>query len=320
MKKNKKTRASRIIVFSLIFIVGLIVVGSSLIGYYMSVEVTSLTSQEQTAKRESLNEDPWLQEIVASGRKVDDSIQSNGYMLPISYYYSAESQLSRDNNTVILVHGLGGNRHGLDAYVKYFLDLGFNALTYDQRASNDHPQNGNAYGILERLDLEAAVQHVHMHAPDKVLGLWGESFGGATVGLGLAMNSIDELVDFAILDSPMSEARSMIMAELDKMDVPLSGYFYRWASLMTKLRMGFWLGETDVTQHIGASKTPLLVIYSEADTVTPAWMAEGIYDAATATKERLVFEETAHVFSFYTYPEKYKAAVESFLGKIGVLG
>jgi len=320
MERKKTHRAYRIIAFSLVFIVAIILIGSALIGYYMSVEVTSLTSQERTRKQDSVDEDPWRQEMVASGRLIEDSIPSKGYMLPINYYYSEASNLSKDFNTVILVHGLGSNRHELDPYVKYFMDLGFNVLTYDQRATNDHPQSGNGYGLLESQDLEAAIQHVHNLASDRVLGLWGESFGGATVGLGLTMPSLDDLVDFAILDSPMSEAEAMIMAEVDKMEIPLSGYFYRWASLMTKLRMGFWLGDADVVRHIGLSDTPLLVIYSESDTVTPAWMAQDIYDAATAPKERLVFEDASHVYGFFTYPDEYKAAVESFLGGLGILG
>lgn len=320
MKTSKIHQGYRVIALSLIFVVGLILIGSILIGYYMSVEVTSLTSRERTTMRSSLQEDPWRLDMIGSGRLVNDRIQSQDHELPINYYYSEASELSKDNNTVILVHGLGSNRHELDPYVRHFMDLGFNALTYDQRATNDNPQNGNTYGVLERLDLEAAVQYVREHAPDKVLGLWGESFGGATVGLGLSLASIDDAVDFAILDSPMSEAKGMIMAEVDKMDFPLGHYFYRWASLMTKLRMGFWLGDADVTEQIGSSETPLLVIYSKADTVTPAWMAEGIYEAASGTKERLIFEDASHVFGFYSHPEEYKSAVESFLGNVGVLG
>lgn len=319
MQRNRKRRPFRILSAILIIIGGILLIGSAVGGYYLSDAITSLTTQEQTALKTPLENDPWTSDMLASGRMLIDTIPSGDYQLPINYYYSEKSAMSQNHDTIILVHGLGSNRHELNPYVKYFLELGFNALTYDQRATNDHPQSNNTFGVLERLDLEAAVKYIREQAPDKVLGLWGESFGGITVGLGLALDTIDDEADFAILDSPVGEAKAMIMAEVNKLEIPLTNYFYRWSELMTKLRLGFWLSDADVPKYIGSSETPLLVIYSKADKITPFWMSEKIFEVASRTKDRLAFEDASHAFSFYTYKGEYKAAVGNFLKEVGVL-
>ena len=66
-------------------------------------------------------------------------------------------------------------------------------------------------------------------APGQIVGVWGESFGGATAGLALGYEDVDEKVDFLILDCPISSMEWMIEQEMKSMDVgiPLS-YMTFW--------------------------------------------------------------------------------------------
>ena len=286
-------------------------------GWFVSDQATHIVPRESTMMKTNQEKDPWRLKMIAEGRLEDTTIPSQGHDLPVTWYYTEASQGSRDHNTIILVHGLGSNRHNLQDKAEYFLSLGFNALTYDQRETNENPLDENTYGVLERLDLEAAVQAVRKEAPNRIIGLWGESFGGETVGLGLAMESIDQEVDFAILDCPLSEAKHMILSAIEKMGIPWPKYWYRFASLVTRMRLGFSFDDATVKDFIGSSKTPILVIHSEADEITPGFMGKDIYDAVThERKSILTFKDAKHCEGFHSHTQEYKQAVETFLDKI----
>ena len=65
------------------------------------------------------------------------------------------------------------------------------------------------------------ITYISDLAPDKVIGVWGASFGGATAGLAMEDKVVEEKIDFLILDCPVSSMKWMVKEELRNMDIGL---------------------------------------------------------------------------------------------------
>ena len=63
--------------------------------------------------------------------KIDSTFDQ--HIIPGDYIYSSKSNGSKDHQTVILVHGLGGNRYTNYPVAEYFLENGYNVISFDQR-------------------------------------------------------------------------------------------------------------------------------------------------------------------------------------------
>lgn len=82
--------------------------------------------------------------------------------------------------TVILVHGLGGNRYSNYPIAEFFLIKGYNIITYDQRSTNENTAKYTTFGYKEKYDLIDWVNYIDEQAPGRKIGIWGASYGGAT--------------------------------------------------------------------------------------------------------------------------------------------
>ena len=91
-----------------------------------------------------------------------------------------------NGDAVILLHGLGDHRVGMQGYAEMFLHHGFSVLMPDARAhgisGGDHP----TYGLLERDDIRHWFDWIEgNHHPGCIFGL-GESMGAAQLLQSLA--------------------------------------------------------------------------------------------------------------------------------------
>ena len=84
-----------------------------------------------------------------------------------------------NGNAVILLHGLGDNRLGMQGYAEMFLNHGYSVLMPDARA---HGLSGGihpTYGLLERDDIRRWFEWIEReHDPGCIFG-FGESMGAA---------------------------------------------------------------------------------------------------------------------------------------------
>ena len=91
-----------------------------------------------------------------------------------------------NGNAVILLHGLGDHRIGMQGYAEMFLNHGYSVLMPDARA---HGISGGAhptYGLLERDDIRRWFEFIEReHHPECIFGL-GESMGAAQLLQALA--------------------------------------------------------------------------------------------------------------------------------------
>lgn len=217
---------------------------------------------------------------------------------------------------VILVHGLGGTRTTTYPVAQMFLDLGYDVLAYDQGNSGENTAPYNSFGYLESYDLLDCVNFVDAKLnDDQRLIVWGTSFGGATVGIALGRD--DSKIDCAILDCPISDGKflvEMVMAQIsEETGLPLP--YMMWSGdIALRIKHGFSFQDLLVTDWIKKTSVPVLVFNSQADTVTPPFMGQDLYDAVGHDKKQLVTSaDSPHAELFSYEPDMYKAALQQFL-------
>jgi len=169
---------------------------------------------------------------------------------------------------------------------------------------------------LESHDLGDCVSYLKDNiSPDKKIGIWGMSFGGATAGIYLGSDEANENVDFAILDCPINNMRYMFSTEMERMDIGIPIVFLMsMGNIVTKMKLGFSYDDADVCKHIEKSKVPLLVINTKTDRVTPYFMGEDIYNSVTHDNKRMfTVDDSAHGEVFFDYPDENDRNIIEFI-------
>ena len=153
MKKWTKILLIIVIVILLLF-VGM----SYFIGTQVFMGSTQLVTCEDTSKvkdsfweRYNMDYDVFCSTYTIE--KVEITSTFDEHMIPADYIYALGEEGDKNNPTVILVHGLGGNRYTNFPLAEMFLQKGYNVLTYDQRSSNENTAQYTTFGYWEKYDL-----------------------------------------------------------------------------------------------------------------------------------------------------------------------
>lgn len=223
---------------------------------------------------------------------------------------------NKDRDTVIMVHGLGGNRLSVYPIAEIFLRNGYNVIAYDQRSSGENTAQYTTYGYFESNDVTDYVNYLKENIGDNnKIGLWGTSFGGATVGIYLGSESANDNIDFAILDCPVSNMSYLISTEMKKMDIGLPLKFLMWSGdITTKFKLGFSYEDTNVCNYTNNTTVPTLIINSKSDEITPYFMGEDIYNSIKHDNKKIfTVEDSKHVDIVFDYPDEYKKEIIEFI-------
>ncbi|MFW6015757.1 MAG: alpha/beta hydrolase, partial [bacterium] len=197
-----------------------------------------------------------------------------------------------------------------------FLENGYNVIAYDQRSSGENEALYNTFGYLESNDLRDYVSYLRdIVSDDKKIGVWGQSFGGATVGIYCGSDHANQNIDFAILNSSISNMSYMISRKLEEMDMGIPvNYMMFLGDVFTKINLGFSYEDANVCNHIENTSVPVLVIHSKADEVTPYFMGENIYNSVKHdNKGMFSVEDSEHVKISIDHPEEYERNIIKFI-------
>ncbi|WP_167954841.1 alpha/beta hydrolase [Anaerosporobacter faecicola] len=221
-----------------------------------------------------------------------------------------------DNNTVILVHGAGGDRVCMEPLAKMYLEHGWNVITMDQRASGESTNKKVSFGYFEKYDIQALVDYVEECTTDKQIVVHGQSMGAVTTGLYASTKHAKEHVDAVIMDSPFDSMRSMFLGVWHEMEdskgVPddyiiwCGDWYLRWNE-----KFGF--ADADLVKQSKKNTVKSLVIESLQDDVATPAMCEAVYEAIGTNEKSLWKVDAKHVEGFVDYPEEYTKAVMEFL-------
>lgn len=179
---------------------------------------------------------------------------------------SLEAASGRPAGTVLLFHGLGGQRQTWR--MRALRDAGFRSLAVDFRAHGESGGDMTSFGWHERRDVRALVRHARERHPDAPLAAWGTSLGGAA--LCFAADDVRDL-SAVVLESVYSTMESAYEHRL--------GIFLPRALFWTaagfracaEWQLGLECGDLRPVDHVGRLRSDRTLIVTGAldDRATP---------------------------------------------------
>lgn len=213
---------------------------------------------------------------------------------------------------VITVHGLGGRRSIVRLAGPQFYDLGCDVMTFDfAYRTNDLFLT---YGVDESIDLSNLIQWFadYSDLPESNIGIWSESYGGATAILAL-QNHPD--IAFAVVDSTYSSLMEQVISQGERDYGAIVHAFVPPARFIAEQRAGFSFADAAPVDAIGNLDIPVLLIHSQQDNLIVPANSERIYAAANQNQTELVLTDwgAVHARSISADPAAYTALVYDFL-------
>lgn len=237
-------------------------------------------------------------------------IQNKRDMWLHGYYMESKIQSSR---YVILVHGYNGQGLDMAGMAKQFYERGYHIIMPDLRAHGQSDGLARGMGWMDHFDLMEWISCITTRFPDAEIILMGVSMGAAavmmTVGEPLPTN-VKACIEDCGYSSVWEEFESV---QREIFHLPAFPILYI-ASLICRIRAGFWLQEADCVKQIQKSQIPILFIHGEEDHFVPFRMLQKLYHSAPSPKQKLVMEGAGHAVSSQVNAELYWSTVWRFLG------
>ncbi|MCB6994262.1 alpha/beta hydrolase [bacterium 210820-DFI.6.37] len=318
MKKTRKLKFAVIAVICAVVFAGSVCGAVGVYVYDASVHAVNQQRRSLECKKESLARhgfDVDAFEAKYQVWQVEIPSTFDDHMIPANY-------LTQDGDThrktVVMAHGLNGNRLTGYPVAEMLMRSGYNILTYDQRDSGENQAPYMTCGYWESRDFGDCVNYVRRQAgEDQLVGGWGSSIGGATVGFFLGSKGADQLLDFAILDCPVSDMREIIDVFLTRKQAWIpSDFKMAMGDLVTCLKLGYRYKDGNVCDYVRNTKVPVLVFNTTQDKVTPYHMGVDLYQAMKKNKKELVtVEDSGHTDIYLDHPDMYEKAMLRFIEK-----
>jgi fermentation-respiration switch protein FrsA (DUF1100 family) len=215
---------------------------------------------------------------------------------------------------IIIVHGYNLAFPRSLQFMEMFVNEGFNVLINDQRGHGRSEGKYATYGYYEKYDLDLWVNWaIKKIGEDAVIGLHGQSMGGATV---LEYASINKYVKFIIADCPYSDAWQLMKHQFRKLNhVPVFPFAFI-TDYRLKKRAKFSFKDVSPINAIKNKDIPIMFIHGAEDNFVPTYMSKEMYSVKQGYKKLLIVEGAAHANALFTNKELYEKEVNNFIKEV----
>lgn len=118
-----------------------------------------------------------------------------------------KSNLDTTLATIVLLHGISNCKESNFPRARILADSGYASLLLDLRAHGASAGTYCTFGYYEKNDLKTVADTLTKRNPDRILGIWGNSLGGAIALQALAH---DARYSFGIIESTFDEYPKVI--------------------------------------------------------------------------------------------------------------
>lgn len=212
---------------------------------------------------------------------------------------------------VVFFHGYSTEKTRLLLEAQQIHAMGASVMLVDFRGSGGSSESTTTLGMLEAVDVAAAVQYAQEYLPHSALVLYGQSMGSAAILRAIHTHHIAPAA--VILESVFDSMLGTIRNRFDAMGVPA----FPSAELLV-----FWGGRQfgfngfahNPVVYAKSLQCPALFLHGADD--PRATLAEGrrVFDAAPALQKQFaVFENVGHDSYLAQHPAQWHSVVAAFL-------
>lgn len=221
-----------------------------------------------------------------------------------------EDTAKADGATVLMVHGLGGNRSALSSRAAILARHGYNALLYDARGHGESDGDMTTLGYNEVEDVRAALAYLQTRDDvdmEKVAGL-GISLGGATIIRAAArIPELRAVVAESSYKSIPSNADHIISLYTGRQAFPLAQWF---VDVVTGVPVSQVNSLEDLPK---IAPRPVLLVHGEQDEVIFPDNSRELYEVAGEPKALFMVPGAGHGDIITVDAAGYEAHVVAFL-------
>ena len=302
-------KIAKIITVTMIIIVLFISCISLYVGNYLYDYTLNPYSKHNIYEKIETNEEvaqesrQWLSEnsVNVSLKSQDDLNLHAAYIDQNSHIY------------MIMVHGYRGDGASIISPIKQMKKAGYNLLIPDLRGHGFSEGDYIGMGWDDREDIIQWIDYLLSKDPHASIILYGVSMGGATV-MDVAGEKLPHQVKAIIEDCGYTSVWDIFKAHIDMNNIE-SEVALHMASLVTKIRAGYYLEDVRPIEQVKKSQTPMLFIHGAEDNFVPFSMVNELYNAATCPKEKLVIQGAGHANSCSVNSELYYQTIFRFIEK-----
>lgn len=231
------------------------------------------------------------------------------------YYYN---KYPKSDKVIIIHHGYTASHYVCVQFLDIFFDQGFNILLVDMRSHGDSEGKYITYGYKEQQDLDLWVDLIRSRiGKDGIIGLHGQSMGGATVLM--YGGNYSNKIDFVIADCAYSNGKEILRYQFKQAEVPFFPV-YNIVKRECKNKCGFDMDKISPIDCIKDKDIPVLFIHGTGDTVVPVTMSEKMFGIKIGNKNKLLIIPGAiHVGAYSKDKEAYVKAVRDFINNLGII-
>lgn len=231
-----------------------------------------------------------------------DSLSLEAWYIPVD----------SSRGTVILFHGLGGNKSNVLKQAYEFRHLGFNVMLVDLRAHGKSDGNTTTMGFRESEDVKLAYDYILKKGERNII-LYGISLGAVVITK--AFYDYDITPYRIILEIPFSNFKRLIGARGNMLgfpEKPFGSFITFWASV----ERGFNGFKQNTSKYVQKINCPVLMQCGATDFFAPAAERNVVFENIPSSEKKLViYENAAHQPLLYVDPLRWRQEISDFVSK-----
>ncbi|MCC7246659.1 MAG: alpha/beta fold hydrolase [Saprospiraceae bacterium] len=235
--------------------------------------------------------------------KTPDGIQLSAWL--------CESNLDSTRGAVIVLHGISSCKETQFSRAALLANQGFAVLIPDLRAHGESGGDFCTFGFYEKYDMKAALDTLTALFPNKKMGIWGASLGGAITIQSVAL---DSRFDFGIVESTFDDFR-LVANEYSASYVGFKNQDFTDYILSKSEEIAHF--EADSVKPYLAAATihqPMLFMHGSKDERIPIEMGRHNFEAcASPNKQWITVENGFHTNLWTIQYDSLSSAVTHFL-------
>jgi uncharacterized protein len=218
----------------------------------------------------------------------------------------------RPRGTVVIFHGLRGNRGHMLGRVAFLLEAGYRCVAFDHRAHGQSEGKKTSFGYWESRDVAAILDTVRTRWPGEPTAAMGVSRGAAA--LCFAGAQTHGLRAF-ILESLYHDIGEAFRTRVGRGYPPWFHRFSRGVIWICEKRLGLKLEDVSPLKVINRLDAPVLLMTGSDDPHAPPADMDKLAQRCREKSETLVIPGAAHSDIYDQGGEAYRTKVLDFLGR-----